>query len=115
VSNVFVEPRIVPGSPGLPPQPYSSLILLADAPWFMYIPPIIPRCAPQALRIDPEMASPLRKLNCVRRASDMGMWAVSSPVVLFLVLSTSHDGGDELGMMEMLKCTAEFKLLDVDT
>ena len=35
-------------------------------------------CAPQTLRIDPEMASPLRKLYCVRHASDMDMWAISA-------------------------------------
>ena len=37
-----------------------------------------PSCAPQTLRIDPEMASPLRKLNRVRHASDMDMWAISA-------------------------------------
>ena len=86
-------------------------------------PPIIPRCAPQTLRIDPEMASPLRKLNRVRRASDMDMWAISAEatatpaevtaVTLFLELSTS-DGGDELDMMEMLReCLREEEAWDV--
>ncbi len=74
-------------------------------------PPIISRCDPQTLRIDPEMVSPLRKLYRVRHASDMDMWAISAEatatpaevtaVTLFLALSTS-DGGDELDMMEML-------------
>ena len=87
-------------------------------------PSIIPRCAPQTLRIDPEMASPLRKLNRVRRASDMDMWAISAEatatpaevtaVTLFLELSTS-DGGDELDMMEMLReCLREEEALDVE-
>ena len=86
-------------------------------------PPIIPRCAPQTLRIDPEMASPLRKLNRVRRASDMEMWAISAEatatpaevtaVTLFLELSTS-DGGDERGMREMLReCLREKAAWDV--
>ena len=69
------------------------------------------------------MTSPLRKLNRVRHASDMDMWAISAEAIatpaevtavsLFLVLSTS-DGGDELGMMEMLReCLREKKTWDV--
>ena len=69
------------------------------------------------------MASPLRKLNRVRRASDIDMWAISAEatatpaeitaVTLFLVLSTT-DGGDELGMMKMLReCLREKAAWDV--
>ena len=87
-------------------------------------PPIIPRRAPQALCVDPEMASPLRKLYRVRRASDIDMWAISAEatethaevtaVTLLLVLSTS-DGGDELGMMKMLReCLREKAAWDVE-
>ena len=89
-----------------------------------FCPQIIPRCAPHTLRIDPEMASPLRKLNRVRRASDIDMWAISAEatatpaevtaVTLFLELSTS-DGGDELDMMEMLReCLREEEAWDVE-
>ena len=68
------------------------------------------------------MASPLRKLNRVRRASDIDMWAISAEataipaevtaVTLLLALSTS-DGGDELDMMEMLRgCLREKAVWD---
>ena len=70
------------------------------------------------------MASPLRKLNSVRRASDMDMWAISAEatatltevtaVTLLLVLSTS-DGGDELGMMGMPReCLREKEAWDIE-